>query len=544
MHASNPDTATSAGRPFRDFGHLSGGARFLRADLHIHTYGVSADVRDGQMTVSTLVQTARDRDLDVIAVTDHNAIDSVEELLELGPKAGLTAFPGVEITTGEGHVLVYFAPDQYPAFAKWFVAIDFKQDESGDRYTLTPIRDLLDGVEKAGGVAIPAHIGRDNTGFLSRVSPQIEEAVIASPALLGVEIDRPEEGVWYSETDAGDGVQRRKEVLRKRIQALGEVVGPRLPKLLFSDAHSLDRIGRDRDGNDRVTRIKMSEPSFDAFRTALADPDARIKLEAQLAPAYTQVVGARFIGGFLDGQEIAFSPNLTCLIGGRGTGKSTAIDGVRCTCLSTASDMENQPNAPETVQLIYRDQYGQDHFLKRDANRQTYELTEEGALETSVAVEGYDQDRIAAIIRGYHGQPRLLAAFLDQFADLEQVSDELRGLADALEENAEAMRPLLDAPTRLKEVEKELAETRLKLKAIEGSNLREALEWRRRLQRERQMREELEARLTELAEDVDELDVTVSVRDMAAAAEIEDLAETPSAKILLGEDGKGPRLRL
>lgn len=539
MHAAEPTNggASQAG-PFQDFDHLSEGARFLRADLHVHTYGVSADVGDDQMTAAGVVQAASDRGLDVISITDHNSIDSVDALLDLASSAGLTAFPGVEVTTGEGHVLVYFSPDKYDAFAKWFARVDFKQDEGGDQHTLTPIRDLLEDVDKAGGIAIPAHISRDTTGFLSRVSPQIEEAVITSPTLLAVEIDLPDERTWYSDGDTGEGGQRRTKVLQERIKALGEVAGPRLPKLLFSDAHSLDRIGHDRDGNDRVTRIKMSEPSFEAFRTALADPDARIKLEAELPPTYPQIVGARFMGGFLDGQEIGFSPNLTCLIGGRGTGKSTAIDGVRCACLSTASDMEGQPNAPETVQLIYRDQYGQDHYLKRDANRQTYELTGGGAVETSVAVEGYDQDRIAAIIRGHPGQPRLLGSFLDQFADLTAVSDELATLAGDLGENAESMRPLIDAPTKRKDVERQLSDIRLKLKAIEGSNLREALEWRRRLQRECQVREELEARLTDISEDVAALEVAVSVRDMAAAAEIEDLTKTPSAKLLLGEDGK------
>jgi predicted ATPase len=120
-----------------------------------------------------------------------------------------------------------------------------------------------------------------------------------------------------------------------------------------------------------VTRIKMTEPSFAAFRTALADPEARVKLEAEVAGAYPRIVGARFIGGFLDQREIAFSPNLTCLIGGRGAGKSTAPESVRAACLSTVSEIDGQPNCPETVQLVYRDEYGVDHRLKRDAEKTT-----------------------------------------------------------------------------------------------------------------------------------------------------------------------------
>jgi hypothetical protein len=336
----------------------------------------------------------------------------------------------------------------------------------------------------------------------------------------------------------GDGFERRGEVLKKREAALGEVAGRRIARLLFSDAHALTDIGRDRDGQARVTRIKMGGPSFDAFRTALADPAARIKLEADLPSDYPRILGVRLLGGFLDGQEIAFSANLTCLIGGRGTGKSTAIESVRCTCLGQPSEIDGEPNCPDTVQLVYRDQFAQTHYLKRDADRTTYELAIDGAVEMHVPIEGYDQDRIAAIIRSYRSDPRQLLQFLDRFADLGEVNVELSGLQRELKANADELGPLLGAPAKLAGEKRALEETRTKLKAIQGSNLRDALEWRRRLQRERQVREELEARLGALDADIDELDVTLDVRKLAAQAEIEDLTETPSSEILLGVDGK------
>lgn len=40
------------------------------------------------------------------------------------------------------------------------------------------------------------------------------------------------------------------------------------------------------------------------------------------------IVGAHFDGGFLDGQTLHLSPNLNCIIGGRGTGKSTALEAI------------------------------------------------------------------------------------------------------------------------------------------------------------------------------------------------------------------------
>jgi ABC-type cobalamin/Fe3+-siderophores transport system ATPase subunit len=520
----------------KGFDHLSPGARFFRADMHIHSYGVSADVTDSEMTVGGIVAGARARGLELIAITDHNAIDSVEPLLTLAATEGLTAFPGVELTSAEGHVLVYFPPEDMAGFRQWFAALDFIDGaQEGDRHVLTPIHGLLEEVKKAGGVAVPAHIARANTGFEQKVSAQSRQAIITSPALVAIEIDKPEETSLYSLKDQGDGAEQRRALLARRAAELGEAEGRGPAKLLFSDAHSRDQIGRDRQGRERVTRIKMTEPSFAAFRTALADPEARIKLEDEVGFDYPRIIGARFIGGFLDQREIVFSPNLTCLIGGRGAGKSTALESVRAACLSTVSEIDGKPNCPETMHLVYRDEYGTLHYLKRDSEKTTYELGGGGAVEATVPVEGYGQDRVASIIRGYPDEPRPLLAFLDQFVDLDEIDAELVELAERLAASAAAIAPLAGVPKRKEEAEKRLAETRVKLKALGDSNLKTALEWRQKLQRERRLRDRLEERLKEIDDAIDSLDVSLHPGQLAGTAEV-DLETTPSAALLMGEN--------
>ena len=537
MDNGDRNSETVPPRPFKAFDHLSSGAQFLRADLHLHSYGVSPDVTDERMTVEGIVDAAVERDLQVIAITDHNAIDAVEPLLTAAADAGLVAFPGVEVTTGEGHVLAYFAPEDIAAFKTWFGRLNFEEDASRNLHTLVSVREFLSSVDAAGGVAVPAHVGRDGTGFLARVSSQIEEAIFMSPSLRAVEVESSHQGDWYSAADSGEGASRRTEVLQRREAGLGPVAGPRLAKLMFSDAHSLEQVGRDRSGADRVTRIKMSEPGFTAFRTALADPDARIKLEANLPSNYPRIVGVRMFGGFLDGQEIAFSPNLTCLIGGRGTGKSTAVESIRCTCAGEPSHMDDMPNGPDTVQLVYRDEFGNEHFLKRDADRKTYELTGDGAVGMHIDIEGYDQDRIAAIIRQYREEPQNLLDFLDRFVAPGEITLEIQTSQDQLKSNADALRPLRDAPTKLQRAKEGLEETKVKLKAIQGSNLEEALKWRRLMQRERQLRHDLQERLTAIGDDIEALPLEIDVRRLAEQADIEDLSTTSSAEVLLGEDG-------
>jgi predicted metal-dependent phosphoesterase TrpH len=57
------------------------GARFYRADLHMHSRGASHDVRDVTMTPEAIVATAAQEGLGIVAITDHNEIGNVEPAL-------------------------------------------------------------------------------------------------------------------------------------------------------------------------------------------------------------------------------------------------------------------------------------------------------------------------------------------------------------------------------------------------------------------------------------------------------------------------------
>ncbi len=59
--------------------NLNNGADFVRADLHIHSYGTddgSFDVKDEQMTPENIVDTAIQYNLSIISITDYNEINN------------------------------------------------------------------------------------------------------------------------------------------------------------------------------------------------------------------------------------------------------------------------------------------------------------------------------------------------------------------------------------------------------------------------------------------------------------------------------------
>ncbi|SOD24067.1 RecF/RecN/SMC N terminal domain-containing protein [Variovorax sp. YR752] len=95
----------------------------------------------------------------------------------------------------------------------------------------------------------------------------------------------------------------------------------------------------------RYSWLKMSKPSVEALRQAFLDPQSRVHLlgerpsDAQTHPRISSISvrGAKF----LQDQELVFSEGLNCIIGGRGSGKSSLLEYLRFAIgldLATAPD--------------------------------------------------------------------------------------------------------------------------------------------------------------------------------------------------------------
>ncbi|NOZ48538.1 MAG: PHP domain-containing protein [Chloroflexi bacterium] len=81
------------------------------ADLHIHSIA-----SDGTATIAAILHHASmQTDLDVIAITDHDQLDSSLRACELAAHTRITAIPGMEISTRDGHLLALFLQTSVPA---------------------------------------------------------------------------------------------------------------------------------------------------------------------------------------------------------------------------------------------------------------------------------------------------------------------------------------------------------------------------------------------------------------------------------------------
>jgi predicted metal-dependent phosphoesterase TrpH len=75
-----------------------------RADLHLHTC-----FSDGRPTPTEVVFHVLERtDIDVVAITDHDAIEGALRAAELGAAHGLEVIVGEEVSSRDGHILGLF----------------------------------------------------------------------------------------------------------------------------------------------------------------------------------------------------------------------------------------------------------------------------------------------------------------------------------------------------------------------------------------------------------------------------------------------------
>lgn len=83
----------------------------IRADLHIHT--VLSPCGDLDMSPGNIIHMARQKELRLIGITDHNSTRQSAIIRELGKEKGLRVLTGAEVTTAEeAHCLAFFGHDE------------------------------------------------------------------------------------------------------------------------------------------------------------------------------------------------------------------------------------------------------------------------------------------------------------------------------------------------------------------------------------------------------------------------------------------------
>lgn len=504
-----------------------GGAQFLRVDLHIHSYGEngSYDVTDTTMTPENIVDTALSKGISVISITDHNSTKNVKAAIDYAVGKDIVVIPGVELTTNEGHLLVY---------AETIKKLDsiigaHKYSEDG-KHCMSTMGQCIDSADQNGGFAIAAHIDKDK-GFELCINGYGEPklAILKHKALLGMEVTDKLSLAWFT---AADTVQERNKLSKTVVNERGFTVADRA-RVVFSDSHKIGAIGLNVNGDERVSRIKLAEANFQALKTAFLDPAARVRVEEVLPDSIPHFVGVKIRGGFLDGQVVKLNRNLNCIIGGRGSGKSTFLESIKVTS-GNQRDNKNEDRLidsevwPDTAILIYQDEVGNLHELIRQKGDITINQTDPSDGITIVPVESYGQGETAQFIQDSSSAPTILTDFLDRFIDFENLKIQDEQFRTSILENHQKISTLEAELKQLPEYVRLHKDANNKLEALKKQKVKELVELEQSLAEERALRGVLDEEIRTHKE---------SLSDSFERAESFDVEEiTKGKKIVVGKD--------
>ncbi|WP_144161545.1 TrlF family AAA-like ATPase [Paraburkholderia sp. BCC1885] len=522
------------------------GAHFYRGDLHIHSYQASHDVTDTAMTPQAIVDTAVRENLQIIAVADHNEIGNIQTAVTAGKSVGILVIPAVELSTPEGHLLCYFPT--VAALTQFHGRLDLADRGLPNSRCRNAMHACLDLAKGLGGFCVLAHVDGGNGLETNHPggSPHKTD-IICHDALLGIELSSAASPVRYAPDDPD---QVRAHIGKQRIERLGLGERQYLARILSSDSHTVNALGRNASQDRKLTRYKMVTPSYDGLRHALEEGDSRIRLEDEIPTATPFILGATISGGFLKGQTIHFSRNLNCIIGGRGTGKSTTFEAVRClTGTESGADVVDSEVWPDQLHLFWQDEAGQQHALSRTIGENLTNLDDPLDGPIAFELDCFGQGEAARVREQAKGDPLALMKYLDTFTGVHDAIDEERSICDNLQEQRAKIVEAVKNVGSIPQTQRSLTVVQQQLKAFEAVKGADVIKLQRSLAIEKSKREQLKEQLAELKEFIDDAtltETTVVLRSLVdggdvvtgrvEAAEIVSAVDEFSAKVKQAQD--------
>jgi len=237
----------------------------FRADLHIHT--CLSPCGDLEMSPRKIAARVRKRDLDIVAICDHNSAENVPAVINAAESLAALVLPGMEVCSKEEiHVLAIFEtleavfalqetvyshlPGRNNPDVFGLQVVANEQDEVvafQDRLLIgaadLSVDQIVDEIHRFGGVAIASHVDRESYSVMSQLG-FIPRSLAFDALELSAHITNQQARERYASADEYTFIRN-------------------------SDAHFLDDIGKN------SSEYLLQEPTFTEIRMALKRQDGR-----------------------------------------------------------------------------------------------------------------------------------------------------------------------------------------------------------------------------------------------------------------------------
>lgn len=301
------------------------GSRWLKADFHLHTDADKEFTYVGEKNdyVNQYLAALSHAGIGLGVITNHNKFDLNEfkALRKKAKKADIGLLPGIELSIKDGlagvHTLVVFSDEWFnnkeqTNHIQTFLSLTFAGIANFEDENARSNHDIVETVRE---------LDKFNKDYF------LIFAHIEAPKGLWKELAPGRiKDLFYNATVRRRVLAFQKVRTRDERAKIQQALGGFYPaEVEGCDAKNL----ADMAAREKASYLKIGSFSFEAVKFALRDKVSRVRAEL---PTYTHsfIQKIRFEGaGTLGGTEISLSPELNTLIGIRGSGKSSVLEGVR-----------------------------------------------------------------------------------------------------------------------------------------------------------------------------------------------------------------------
>lgn len=481
-------------------------ARFWRCALQVNPVGYNMVFRGGEHGLSeeqynqALVDKCLELDIKVVGLADHGSVSSVDKLRTALSPHGIVVFPGFEIASNDKtHFVCLFAEEtSSQQLERYLGGLELLDPKDGVCPSKLSSEQLIDKVDELGGFIYAAHCTGDSGVLKQRLNH-----VWKAPKLRAAQIPGSVEDLKGIEDDFYRKVILNKSPAYQRERPMAMINAKDVAK-----PEDLNLPGA-------TCWIKMTRPTFSAFKVAFLDPGSRIRLNSEQAKSpIGKILQMNFSGGYLDGVHIAFSGHLNTVIGGRGTGKSTLLE-----CLRYVLDVPPQGKQAQKlhqdiikenlgksagrveVKLVSSAQHGKPYRVSRRYGEPPIVRDEHDNVSTLVprdllpGIDIYGQNEIYELAQDEQSRIRLLDRFLPPDGDYAYRSSELK---KRLSENQQKLIKALGEFDDLKATVDRLPKLQEQLQGFQALGVQEKLAKTPLIARERQIATRVDEELQHL----------------------------------------------